>query len=200
MDDAHPGRRSAIAAAACFAGVAAVALAWFVLPSDETRIRRAIPAAASMTRSTWREVSVNAGRMTTGASNNRLEFFEDQCLTALLVLGPPTGEANQISTEDRGVIGSPNPADMIDELDSRSPVTVLAEGDLTRFTCEVEGGRARGVVEFEAEGLWRGSVEYRAERRALVWQITEFRLPASRMGVRLVKSGRWRFFSEGASE
>jgi len=196
MDDAHPGRWSGVAAAVCFGGVAAVAVAWFVLPSDETRIRRAIPGAASMPRSMWREVSANAGRMTTGASNNRLEFFEDQGLTALFALGPPTGEAHGMSPEDLGQIGSPSPAHTIDELDGRSTVTVVAERDITRFTCEVDGNRARVVVEFEAGGLWRGRVEYRAEKRAIQWTITEFRLPASGIGVRLDAKGRWRFYSD----
>ena len=195
MDDAHPGRRSAIAAAACFAGVAAVAVAWFILPSDETRIRRAIPGAAAMPRSMWREVSANHTRMM-GVRANRLEFFEDQSLTALFMLGAPGRGWQLISPEDMDGIGSPNPADIADEFDRRSPVTMIAACDITRFTCEVEGDRARGVVEFEAKDLWRGRVEYLAEKRAMVWTITEFRLPESRVGVRLDANGRWRFYSE----
>ena len=152
-----------------------------------------------MPRADWRQaLTVMQRSMSAGSSMPRLPA--DRSLTALFVFGGPTARKGSISPADWGLIGSPKPSAVAEELGGRRPVTAIAEHDITRFTCEVEGGRARGLVEFEAEGLWRGRVEYAAEKRGLEWTITEFRLPASRMGVRLEGTGRWRFFSEGASE
>jgi len=196
MGNANPGRRSAILAITCLAGVAAILIALHVLPSDETQIRRAIPGAAAIPRSDWRRFIAASTAMMSAGSVSRFESFERN-LTALCLAGPPLAYEDRVLREDFMPIGQPNPSDVMEVLDNLSPVTVVAEEDITRFTCDITGDTASGVVKFESAGLWRGRVEYRAEKRIGVWTITEFRLPASRMGVRLGAKGRWRFFSEG---
>jgi len=196
MGNASPGRRSAILAAACLAGVAAIVIALHVLPSDETRIRLAIPDAAAMPRSEWRRLVDIESRMMSAGSVTRFEDFERN-LTVLFLAGPPNSYDGPSAWMDFVVASMQNPAEIVKEMDRRSPVTVVAAQDIERFTCQLDGDRARGIVEFDGERMWRGRVEYRAEKRIGVWTITEFRLPASRMGTRLDSNGRWKFFAEG---
>ena len=53
-------------------------------------------------------------------------------------------------------------------------------------------GDAKGVVTFEAEGLYSGKVEFTARHEDGIWKIVEFRLPAARSRTVLGEDGKWK--------
>ena len=53
-------------------------------------------------------------------------------------------------------------------------------------------GDAKGVVTFEAEGLYSGKVEFTARHEDGSWEIVEFRLPAAGFSTVLGEDGNWK--------
>ena len=73
----------------------------------------------------------------------------------------------------------------------QGPITFLHADRITDCSCEVNGDTAKGTVSFEVPDLYRGKVDYVAERKDDAWRIHEFVMSA--YGIHIVRNaeGRW---------
>ena len=178
--------------AAVVAGLAiGVVLYCYCAGSDEARIRRLIPRAASMPISTWNRIVSDAGTMNCRHPLT-LEECEDQNLSALLILGRYGDAPGEVSCRDLALIGRPNPADLFDAVERRWLASAIHAEDISGYSCDVSGASAHGRLAFNFGFMVRGRLEFSAEKSWSGWTITEFRLAASKLAVRLGADGLWK--------
>jgi len=70
--------------------------------------------------------------------------------------------------------------------------TVIHSSYITDFTCKIEGGAAAGIVSFKADNVYRGRVEYTANKTNDKWQVVEFRLPGHKVKFTRGQDGKWK--------
>ena len=71
------------------------------------------------------------------------------------------------------------------------PVTAIHVERITNFTCEIDGDTARGTVSYKVPDLYRGNVNYVAQRKGDTWRITEFLMPAHEIHIVRDDDGKW---------
>ena len=169
--------------------VGAVAGCQLRFGKDAREIRDLIPGAAAMPAEDWALAAEGTG----------FGSFENRNLTALLLgasvpSGPPDFE-----------IASTDPAAMASALTRGDLVSVIHGEDIKSFKCKVQKAEAdaaaavelvaAGTVSFEVPGIWKGSVDFAAEKRGGKWVITEFHFPKSDRLLTRTGDGSWKLES-----
>ena len=176
-----------VAAASAVVGVASLVIVLRPGPSEEEKIKRLIPAAASM--------RVHEQRQVFGCgSHPPFDRLEDQSLTAvyLWLQGSCPDPLRPPDWQYLGPITYWNINDLYHAVHRNGAVSVIHDKYIMGFSCHVRGGKAVGRTTFEAKGQYRGQVDFSAERRSGRWRITEFHLPASGLALRLGDDGLWK--------
>ena len=79
--------------------------------------------------------------------------------------------------------------------ETKGYMTLLQPEFITAYECSVnkEQGQTEGTVEFEAEGLYRGKIEFSAAKLTTNgWEIVEFRLPGYQWKLVRVEGYKWK--------
>jgi hypothetical protein len=73
-------------------------------------------------------------------------------------------------------------------------LTLLQPEFITACECSAdkEQGEAEGTVEFEAEGLYRGKIEFSARLGPTGWELNEFRLPGYQLKLVRFEGYKWK--------
>jgi hypothetical protein len=74
--------------------------------------------------------------------------------------------------------------------------SIIQPSYVTNVTVSSDDVVARGIIEFEAKGLYAGRVEFVARSASGEWQIEEFYLPNFRVTIQLEEDGVWRRIEE----
>ena len=92
----------------------------------------------------------------------------------------------------------PDPVDLIRAMwrsKSKGYATVIQPKFIKKCTVKTKKTGASGTVEFVADGLYTGKVNFTARHKDGSWEITEFLLPNSNMKIALNKNNEWKVVS-----
>jgi len=166
-----------------------------VAADDANEIKQAIPADSAIMRADFEELA----RSPTAPNPSKLQ---DKSLT-LMLLTLRVKDTKQARAQFQYLTENPpSPSTLSAELYRDrptgkrrillEPVTFLHANRITEFTCKVSGSQATGTVSFQAPQLYRGQVEYVAQRVGNKWFISEFILSAYDLHIVRAKDGRWK--------
>jgi len=163
-------------------------------PSDE-QLKRLISEAASMPIEHFRKLAEAAGVPA-------LDAVQSKPLTLLLVSGRFGSPGDEAALREIRVVGIPRPAELAramvrgQDADEAPYASFLWPENITAVTREARGDTITGAVSFREKGLYEGTVEYTARRRADGWRVEEFRLPASGYRTTRMPAGTWKLADE----